>query len=123
MIKNLKMIFCSFLIKTGLIKPYEYWMKLVSDYPVKDDLLSKQIIIAGGQGYQKWAYLRCPCGCNRIIMLCLSKNIKPSWSVKIDFLGRVSIFPSIRQLSGCKSHFWINKGNVFWCADSNELGY
>lgn len=118
MLTNLKKIIGSFLIKIGFIKPFEYKLEFVPDHPVKDRLLSKYIFIVGGKGYQKWAYLRCPCGCNERIMLCLSKNKKPSWSIKIDFGGRVSFYPSIRQLSGCKSHFWINKGITSWCFDS-----
>ncbi|WP_350292485.1 DUF6527 family protein [uncultured Croceitalea sp.] len=56
----------------------------------------------------------CPCGCKAYIQLNTIPSTSPKWYYKIK-LGKVSIFPSIRRTIGCRSHFWITKGNLYWC--------
>src|SRR5258708_24975364 len=73
---------------------------VVPDNPALDRLPADQLIIVGGPGYQKWAYLRCPCGCGTPIMLSLSKTRRPSWRVRIDSRGRPTVRPSVWQISG-----------------------
>jgi len=97
-----------------LLKISEYCALIVEDNPSNETLKKRQIIIVGGLNYMKWVYLLCPCGCNQIIMLSLNKTNRPRWSIEIDCFGRPTIHPSINQLSGCKSHFWIKKGKVHW---------
>ncbi len=83
--KYLKKILCSLFIKLGVLENHNFLAKTISDQPLKESLSPNCIYIVGGPGYQKWAYFRCPCNCSEIIMLCLSENKKPSWSVAIDF--------------------------------------
>ena len=40
--------------------------------------------------------------------------------VGLDWLGRPSLSPSVRQLNECRCHFWITRGMVRWCADSHR---
>ncbi len=56
----------------------------------------------------------CPCGCSKIIMLNLLQEEKPNWSYSIN-KKRISIYPSVNRVTGCKSHFWIKNGQVLWC--------
>ncbi|WP_422030909.1 DUF6527 family protein [Roseovarius sp.] len=35
-----------------------------------------------------------------------------------DWIGRASLSPSIHKRNTCKAHYWLNKGDVFWCRDS-----
>jgi hypothetical protein len=96
---------------TGLI---QYRSEIISDNPKHDEIKDSVIYLIGNSEYVKWAYLKCPDNCGKIIMLSLSTRIRPSWSVNLDRLGRISVSPSIAQTEGCRSHFWIKKGKIIW---------
>lgn len=98
----------------------DFQFELVADNPVENAVGTGKLTVVGGPGYMKWAYLKCPCGCGRVTMLSLSKTKRPSWSVKTDWLGRPTVYPSIRELDGCFSHYWITKGLVQWCSDTGR---
>lgn len=57
---------------------------------------------------------RCPCGCNKDIHLNTLDGCHPCWNFVINN-GNVSIYPSIKRRTPCKSHFWIKNGKVVWC--------
>lgn len=116
----IKRILLLFLTKLKFTASPDFCYQLVAEHPDREKLLSSKVIVVGGNGFQKWAYLVCPCGCSDFIILSLSKNTRPSWSVTKDFLNRPTIYPSIRQTSGCRSHFWITKGKIEWCEDSGK---
>lgn len=63
---------------------------------------------------KKWISFRCPRNCDRVIRLSLSTNESPHWDVRVDWLGRVTLLPSIRQLTFCGCHFWIRNGRFVW---------
>jgi hypothetical protein len=50
----------------------------------------------------------------------LSKGKRPQWTIKVNKNGRPDISPSIWQLDGCFSHFWIRDGQVQWARDSGK---
>ena len=81
---------------------------------MRDGLL---YLIAGRSG-PKWAGFLCPCGCGERILLSLSQERRPRWSVDADWFGRPTVTPSVRQTDGCMSHYWVRKGRVDWCRDS-----
>lgn len=93
---------------------FQYKVEIIPDNPKPEFLKNNIIYVVGGKYYAKWAYLKCPCGCNDVIMLSLDLRKYPSWSVKQDKLGRATISPSIKKLDGCKSHFLIKKGILIW---------
>lgn len=93
---------------------FQYRAELVNNNPNPEEVKGNIVYIVGGDDYVKWAYLRCPDNCGENIMLNLSKNKKPSWTVKQDKKGRVTIHPSVDKLDGCKSHFWIKNGSLIW---------
>lgn len=93
---------------------YQYRIKIVNDNPKPENINNNIIYVVGGKDYVKWAYLKCPDNCGETIMLNLSKSKSPSWSISQDKYGRTNISPSINKKDGCKSHFWIKKGNVNW---------
>ena len=93
---------------------YKYKVELTSNNPTFEDVKDGTIILVGGNDYAKWAYLKCPCGCNELIMMSLVKDNFPNWDVTLDKFGRPSIFPSINKTTGCRSHFWIKKGKIIW---------
>lgn len=86
--------------------------------PSHETIRSGKITIVGSHDFHKWAYLRCPCGCNSLVTLSLSQTRRPSWRVTIDDRGAPTIHPSIRETDGCYSHYWIKMGEVIWCKDT-----
>lgn len=95
-------------------KQFQYKVEIIPDNPNLENLKKDTVYVVGEKRYMKWAYMKCPCGCNEIIMLSLNRNSYPSWSVKQDSLGRATISPSINKLSGCKSHFFVKNGKLIW---------
>jgi hypothetical protein len=63
------------------------------------------------------AALLCPCGCESVIHLSLLRNDSPRWRLAISENGLPTLHPSVRRISGCRSHFFLVKGEVIWCDD------
>jgi Family of unknown function (DUF6527) len=101
-----------------LIPKTEFVGTTVPASPSYDGLRPGQVVVVGDGRFQKWAYLRCPCGCFELIMLSLSTTKRPSWRARVDWLDRPTLEPSVRQTGGCYSHFWHRTGRVEWCADT-----
>jgi hypothetical protein len=55
---------------------------------------------------------KCPCGCKDTIYLNLLTDTHPCWKFEVNFIGLVSIRPSVRRTVKCKSHFSIADGQV-----------
>lgn len=103
-----------------LIEPVQLSVRVSAQYPDLATLLERTLYVVGGAGYQKWAYMVCPCGCGERIMLSLARKHRPHWQVEIDWLDRPTIKPSVWQTAGCYSHFWVKKGHVEWTADTGR---
>jgi Family of unknown function (DUF6527) len=101
----------------GLARKPDLIAELASINPTHEAVQPGKMILVGGPGYRKWAYFRCPCGCGELIMLALTRS---RWTATWDWFRRPSIYPSVRQTSGCHSHFWIRRGLVEWCSDTGE---
>lgn len=104
----------------GVIEPVQLAARVSQQYPDLETLPEKTLYVVGGLGYQKWAYMVCPCGCGERIMLSLATNRRPHWSVEVDWLGRPTIKPSVWQTAGCFSHFWVKKGRIEWTRDTGK---
>ncbi len=92
---------------------YEY--KIMKELPT---VLEDNIIYLEGENKKVWTCaFKCPCGCNDIVYLNLIKNVEPCWKIKFHWFNKLSIYPSIRKIVGCKSHFIIKRGEVSWCYD------
>ena len=84
----------------------------VDDLP--DDLESGVLFIVG-LGQARWcAALLCPCGCGDLIQLNLLADVRPNWDLTLERSGRPSLEPSVWRTRGCRSHFWILGGYVYW---------
>lgn len=80
------------------------------DFPV--DLEDRTIYICDKN--QAWAMsFNCPCGCDNDVHLNLLYDANPKWTYKI-INSKLTIYPSIDRVHGCKSHFWIRKNKVYW---------
>src|SRR5258708_3324853 len=85
------------------------------EHPIDENVKEGFLYLIETAGYTKWAYLRCPCPKKDLIRLALVGAQAPKWRVTLDRSGRPTVSPSIRQLDGCYSHFWIRSGHVVWC--------
>ena len=95
-----------------LPSPVTYITQHIVDLPEKIE--NGNIYVVGENGYNWLAVFKCPCGCNQVIQLNLLKDADPNWSIKYQSEGIISISPSVSRKVGCKSHFFITRGNVEW---------
>lgn len=87
---------------------------------IKGDSLPKHMptrdLILARDDEEDWCVgMRCPCGCGRTLELLVFPEANPGWRVEIDGKGRPSLAPSVWLKDGCRSHFWVRHGRVYWC--------
>lgn len=86
----------------------------VEDLP---EILREGVVYLVGDTPEPWsASLICPCGCGATISLSLMPHDKPSWQVKLTGAA-ITLRPSIWRTKGCKSHFIIRGGRVYWARE------
>lgn len=78
--------------------------------------------VVAGEGRVKWALFRCPCGCNDVITLSLQPVHRPHWMLRMEHDGTPTLYPSVFRDVGCRSHFCIGAGRVFWAKVDREFG-
>ena len=83
----------------------------VPEAPDESELREGFLLREVRDGYPKWAHLSCP-RCREHIRLPLAGRDK--WSLKVDWLTRPTIHPSIWQTGSCKAHFFIVRGEFIW---------
>lgn len=72
-----------------------------------------KIYILGTKPFYWALKFECPCGCHEIITLNLLDDVDPKWEYKLK-RKRITIYPSILRVAGCRSHFHIIKGRTRW---------
>jgi hypothetical protein len=81
-----------------------------------DEIPRRDVVLVRDDDEQDWSIgMRCPCGCGDKIELMVIPEAKPRWSVARDHRGRVSLHPSVWRQTGCRSHFWVQRGKIKWC--------
>ena len=86
----------------------------VPEAPEEDALRSDLIAREVRSGYLKWAHLKCP-RCGEHIRLSLAGQQR--WKMRIDWLRRPTISPSVWQTGSCGAHFFIRRGSIQWCLE------
>lgn len=93
--------------------------EIVKSPPPNGDIpYGKMFVVKPGQE-PKWALFKCPCKCGHVITLSLASGRSPRWTVRLEE-GFPTLYPSVRQLNGCLSHFWVKRGRVQWCDDTGK---
>lgn len=59
--------------------------------------------------------MRCPCGCGDTIELMILDEARPRWDIEVDSKRRPTLRPSVWRQTGCRSHFWVRRGQIIWC--------
>ncbi|MGH8752089.1 MAG: DUF6527 family protein [Burkholderiales bacterium] len=72
----------------------------------------KVIAVVENPSLRKWVKFFCPCGCREVIALNLMRHIHPCWRIRFDRRGRISVWPSVWRLNGCRSHFFLTANEV-----------
>ncbi|MBW4505911.1 MAG: hypothetical protein KME64_05310 [Scytonematopsis contorta HA4267-MV1] len=96
----------------------DFSSRIVPTHPAPEEIKLEHILVVGDAKFQKWACFQCPGGCGERILLPLNQKRYPCWKITIDWLGRPTLYPSVRQLNQCRCHFWVRQGVVEWCPDS-----
>jgi hypothetical protein len=89
-----------------------YKIEALPELPIKID--DKTIYIVGEHKHPWLLAFNCPCGCKSLIQLNLLKEADPCWHFMITNKKKINIYPSVRKINGCKSHFVIRKGKIEW---------
>lgn len=84
----------------------------VAECPMEEELRSDRILMEIRGGHLKWAHLPCP-KCGEHIQLPLAGRDR--WSIRVDFLRRPTLAPSIWEKASCGAHFFVKKGKLLWC--------
>lgn len=101
----------------GLVRKPDFFCIEVADHPDDAAIKAGMIYIVRSGAHRKWAYLRCPDAPDEVIQLSLMKERRPNWDIESDLLGRPTLSPSVRQLTGSHAHFWLRHGHVDRCPD------
>lgn len=88
---------------------------IVEGDSLPDVLPDRDLVLVRDDGDDWSVAMRCPCGCGERIELMILHNARPRWDVKSNQAGQPSVHPSVWRNSGCKSHFWVREGRIFWC--------
>ena len=89
-------------------------MNVVDDIP---DQIAPGTLYLIGEDNDYWAVsMRCPCGCGDTITLNLI-GPHPVWKIKTKQRGKLSLYPSVHRLTGCRSHYWVRNNALIWAYD------
>lgn len=66
------------------------------------------------EGMPRQIVVACPDGCGEKLSINLDPRSGPAWRL-YKRRGQWSLFPSIDKTAGCRSHFILWSGRIFWC--------
>jgi hypothetical protein len=66
------------------------------------------------RGRPRSVVMLCPCGCGDELTVNLDSRVGPAWSIYESAKGP-TLYPSVWRESGCRSHFIVWGGRVYWC--------
>ncbi|WP_394698693.1 DUF6527 family protein [uncultured Sphaerochaeta sp.] len=95
--------------------PSKYKIKFLPKTPSLRIIKKNLVYIIKNNDKYYWAILRCPCGCKNVISLSLSDSKDLYWTLSVTDYGYPTLTPSIKQIKGCYSHFYLKNGDIVWC--------
>jgi len=86
------------------------------------DALSKtgDVAIVSRAGHRRWLLIRCPDGCGETVSVNLDERAGPAWD--LDERKGLSLYPSVWRDNGCRSHFILWRGDIWWHVPSGLRG-
>lgn len=79
-----------------------------------DKMPWRNLILIKDEGEDWSVGFKCPCGCGSVVELLLFEEAKPHWRCSFDDNNIPTIYPSVWLDTGCKAHFWIKSGRIYW---------
>lgn len=76
-------------------------------------LSSPADIVLVERGVPRSAVMRCPDGCGELLTINLDRRTGKAWRF-YDRDNGVSLYPSVWRTTGCRSHFIIWEGGIYW---------
>lgn len=92
-----------------------YKILRAQDFP--DEPKPYILYLFGKSGHEWLAGMVCPCGCEEFIELVLEGE-HPRWKLFISEADSPSLSPSVYRSIGCRSHFFLEHGTIYWCSPS-----
>jgi hypothetical protein len=77
----------------------------------------KAVYILGEREHVWFVAMVCPCGCKATLQMSLLPDAKPRWRLVEHDDGTISLQPSVWRKVGCRSHFYLRRGLIQWCAE------
>jgi hypothetical protein len=90
-------------------------LRVIQSDSLPSRLPTRDLVLARDDGEDWCVGMRCPCGCGYAIELLVVPEGKPRWDVKVDANGAPTLTPSIWLQKGCRSHFSVREGRIYWC--------
>ena len=79
-----------------------------------DELRSDSVYVVGESSHAWSVAMLCPCGCGATLEMSLMEG-RPRWCAEVHDDGTMSLSPSVWRRVGCRSHFFVRRGQVAWC--------
>lgn len=86
-------------------------IELTEELPAESDHKEKTLYIEPSFA----AAMICPCGCKAILYMPINEKAQPRWDYSEGPNSEATLNPSINRMVGCKSHFWLKRGQIEWC--------
>jgi len=83
--------------------------------PEPPESFAARVVYLVGEDVPWSAAMLCPCGCGAKIQLSLLPDDTPSWRAEEHADGTVTLWPSVWRTKGCRSHFFVRRGQIQWC--------
>jgi Family of unknown function (DUF6527) len=87
-----------------------------------DELSPDVVYVAGEKGNHWFVAMLCPCGCRETLHMGLLADTRPRWRLTIHEDNTASLHPSVWRQVGCRSHFFIVRGQIRWCEAGQTAG-
>lgn len=84
-------------------------------------LPAQRCVLVGSRSHPKWLAYDCPCDRGHRVLLNLDRTRRPFWKLRVSWLGRVTVSPSIAD-RGRKEpcHYFLRNGHVEWVPEAHE---
>ena len=93
-------------------------VRVVASMTAVPKRLSNTIYLVEREGKQRWAVLKCPCGCGVRVDVNLMRSRWPNWRVMRHRDRSMTLMPSLwLSQDACGSHFWIYRNRVVWVSE------
>ena len=101
-----------------------YWLAppyrtVLVEEALPERLKRRTLYVVQESGFEEQAAMLCPCRCRRVLHMNLLSDERPCWYLTQNSDGTANLYPSVRSIKDCGTHFWFQRGRVQWCRSEN----